>query len=139
MNHLEVRALRLQNLHKWRIIFFSDLNMPRIKPPTISRHAQDAVALLAGEIRAARLEKRMTAAELAERAGVSRGLVARVEQGDLACSIGTVFELAVLAGVDLFDHGNDKRSARLEGTRKILELLPKRARALQPPKVDDDF
>ena len=139
MNYSEVRASLLQNLHNWRIILFSDPNMTRIKPSTISRHAQDAVALLAGEIRAARLEKRMTAVELAERAGVSRGLVARVEQGDLACSIGTVFELAVLAGVDLFDQGNDKRSARLEGTRKILELLPKRARALQPPKVDDDF
>ena len=113
--------------------------MPRVKPPAVSRHAQDAVALLAGEIRAARLEKRMTAAELAERAGVSRGLVARIEQGDLACSIVTVFELAVIAGVDLFEQGTDKRSARLDGTRKILELLPKRARALQPPKVDDDF
>lgn len=71
--------------------------MPRVKPPTISRHAQDAVTLLAGEIRAAHfLEKRMTVTELAERAGVSRGLVARVEQGDLACSIGTVFEIAAL-------------------------------------------
>jgi transcriptional regulator with XRE-family HTH domain len=97
------------------------------------------VKLLSGEIRAARLEKRMWAAELAERAGVSRGLVARVEQGDLACSIGTVFEIAVIAGVELFDLSSDRRSARLDSTRKILELLPKRARALQPPKVDDDF
>jgi transcriptional regulator with XRE-family HTH domain len=113
--------------------------MPRTKPATISRHAQDAVMLLAGEIRAARLERRMTVAELAERAGVSRGLVTRVEQGDLACSIGTVFEIAVLAGLDLFDQGTDRRSARLASMRKILELLPKRARALPPPKVDDDF
>lgn len=129
----------LKSVYTWRLQLFNDPNMPRLKPPTISRHAQDAVALLAGEIRAARLERRMTAAELAERAGVSRGLVARVEQGDLACSIGTVFEIAAIAGVDLFEQGNDRRSARLESTRKILELLPKRARALQPPKVDDDF
>jgi transcriptional regulator with XRE-family HTH domain len=126
-------------VHNWCLKYFSDLNMPRIKPPTISRHAKDAVTLLSGEIRAARIEKRMTAAELAERAGVSRGLVARVERGDLACSIGTVFDIAVIAGVDLFDQGSDRRSAHLASTRKILELLPKRARALQPPKVDDDF
>ena len=125
--------------YTWRIKLSNALNMPRVKPPTISRHAQNAVTLLAGEIRAARLEKRMTVAELAERAGVSRGLVARVEQGDLACSIGTVFEIAALAGVDLFEQGDGRRSARLENTRKILELLPKRARALQLPKVNDDF
>ena len=113
--------------------------MPRVNPSTISSQARDAVTLLAGEIRAARLERHMTAAELAGRAGVSRGLVARIEQGDLACSIGTVFELAVIVGVDLFEQDAEKRSAKLHSTRKLLQLLPKRARALQPPKVDDDF
>lgn len=44
----------------------------------------------------------MTAASLAERAGVSRGLIHRIEKGDPKCEIGVVFEIASLLGIPLF-------------------------------------
>jgi transcriptional regulator with XRE-family HTH domain len=117
---------------------FCIIHMPRLTPSVHSRQASEAVALLAGAIKSARLEKRMTAQELAERAGVSRGLVRRIEAGDLACSIGTVFELAALTGVALFGRDPAELRAKLEDTRKTLHLLPKTARHLKLD-VDDDF
>jgi transcriptional regulator with XRE-family HTH domain len=112
--------------------------MARIKPSVHSRQASEAVALLAGAIKSARLEKRMTAQELAERAGISRGLVRRIEGGDLACSIGTVFELAALTGITLFGRDQVELRTKLAETRKTLHLLPKSARNIKLD-VDDDF
>jgi DNA-binding XRE family transcriptional regulator len=48
----------------------------------ISRYAADAAILLGQLIRKARIERRMTVAALAERAGTSRGLLQRIEAGD---------------------------------------------------------
>ena len=38
----------------------------------------------------ARVERELTIAEVAERAGISRGLVHRIEHGDMGCSVGAV-------------------------------------------------
>ncbi|MCS6068942.1 helix-turn-helix domain-containing protein [Klebsiella variicola subsp. variicola] len=57
-------------------------------------------------IRTARIERKLTVEELAERAGVSRGLVYRAEEGDMGCAIGAVFELATIVGVPLFYTGS---------------------------------
>ena len=48
---------------------------------TYSRYSRDAARLLGMMIRTARIESRLTIEELAERAGVSRGLVYRAEEG----------------------------------------------------------
>jgi transcriptional regulator with XRE-family HTH domain len=112
--------------------------MARISPSVHSRQASEAVALLAGAVKTARLEKRMTAQELAERAGISRGLVRRIEAGDPACSIGTVFELAALTGITLFGRDHVELRTKLAHTRKTLDLLPKAARRTKLV-VDDDF
>lgn len=66
---------------------------------TYSRYSRDAARLLGMMIRTARIESRLTIEELAERAGVSRGLVYRAEEGDMGCAIGAVFELATIVGV----------------------------------------
>ena len=44
--------------------------------------------MLSRMIRTACKERRLTVQELADRAGVSRGLVQRIESGDLKCEIG---------------------------------------------------
>ena len=46
-----------------------------------SRYAQNAAELLGLMIRSARIERAITIAEIAERAGISRGLVHRIEIG----------------------------------------------------------
>jgi transcriptional regulator with XRE-family HTH domain len=45
----------------------------------------------------------MTAADLAARAGISRSLLQRIERGDAGCAIGSVFEVATICGVALFE------------------------------------
>jgi transcriptional regulator with XRE-family HTH domain len=99
---------------------------------------RDAAALLGEMIHAARIRRRMTAAELGERAGVSRGLVSRVEAGDMGVALGAAFEMAAVLGVPLFDAAPERVSQALESTREVNALLPKRAFQLTA-KVDDAF
>ena len=75
--------------------------------------------------------------ELAERTGVSRPTINKVEQGDPGVAIGTVLEAAVLVGVPLFDVDPDVRDRYRAQKRSELALLPSRARPRR--KVDDDF
>ncbi|MEI9806078.1 MAG: helix-turn-helix transcriptional regulator [Pseudolabrys sp.] len=89
-------------------------------------------------IRQARIEKKITTGELAERAGISRGLVQRIEKGDPGCTIGAMFEAAAIVGVWLFDPDKAALSGAIDANRKTLVLLPKAVRA---PKIEakDDF
>ena len=77
--------------------------MAKLPTRAYSHYSRDAVSLLGQLVRRARIERRITAAELAERAGLSRGLVQRIEKGDPGCAIGAVFEAAAVVGVRLFD------------------------------------
>jgi transcriptional regulator with XRE-family HTH domain len=112
--------------------------MPKSIPRTYSRHTCDAAALLGALIRTARLEHKLTAQEVADRAGISRGLLQRIEKGDLKCEIGAAFEVAVLVGVKLFDVDQRTLSQHLNQTRDKLALLPKSVRKPSTP-VHDDF
>lgn len=112
--------------------------MPRpIDRPT-SRYARDAAQLLGLLIRRARVERQMTVEELAERAGLSRGLVSRIEKGDLGCSVGAVFEAASVVGLRLFDEDQRGVSGKLADAHAANTLLPQAVRA-STGKVDDDF
>lgn len=103
-----------------------------------SRYSQNAVALLGLLIRQARIEHKMTVAQLAERAGVSRGLVQRVEHGEMGSAVGVVFELAALVGVPLFTEDQTLMKVYTSSAEKNLSLLPS---AVHHPKkvVKDDF
>ncbi|BAT61192.1 helix-turn-helix protein [Variibacter gotjawalensis] len=103
-----------------------------------SQYSQDAVALLGQLIRRGRIDRKMTAAELAERAGVSRGLVQRIEKGDLGSSIGAAFEVAAVAGVNLFGTDQAGIAYALHGNAATLALLPKSVRA-RKIETQDDF
>ncbi len=89
-------------------------------------------------IRAARIERKLTLVELAERAAVSRGLIQRIEQGDPGCAVGAVFEAASLLGIKLFDSDQTRLSANSAVVQQTLALLPKAARGSKRP-VKDDF
>ncbi len=65
---------------------------PAIRP--YSHYSRDASVLFGQLIRRARIEQKITASELAERAGLSRGLVQQIEKGDPGCAIGAAFEAA---------------------------------------------
>ena len=110
--------------------------MKRARPylPT----TRDALSVLGAQIAVARRELGWTAAELADRVGVSAPVVSRLENGHPTIQIGTVFEAAVLCGVRLFgvEASELSRLAAEERTRKA--LLPARVRTTRV-ELDDDL
>lgn len=104
---------------------------------TYSRYTREALTLLGQMIKQGRIERKLTAKDLADRAGISRDLLVRVEKGDPKCGIGVVFELAVLVGVKLFDaEGCSSLAGHIRQVEDRLALLPKAVR--KPTKVVDD-
>ncbi len=108
----------------------------RIREPLPA--TQDALTILGAQIAAARRELGWTAAELAERVGVSAPLISRIENGHPTTQIGTVFDAAVLCGVPLFSPDPTTLSRLAEAERTKLALLPRRVRARRV-ELDDDF
>lgn len=112
--------------------------MPKSITRTWSRYSREAALLLGTLIRTARLKKHLTAQEVADRAGISRGLLQRIEKGDLKCEIGTVFEAATIVGVTLFETDEKGMARNRRQAEETLALLPKSARK-QSRQVIDDF
>ncbi len=103
---------------------------------TYSRTVRHACELLGTEIRQARIERRWSIRELAERGGVTPRTVVRVERGDPVVGIGIVLDLAVLCGVSLFGTDRAGIDRALAAGRDRLALLPAAAR--RPRASDDD-
>jgi transcriptional regulator with XRE-family HTH domain len=105
---------------------------------TYSRQNLEALELLAQTIRAGRIDRKITTREMAVRAGISRSLLQRIEEGDPSCAIGPVFEVAVIAGVSLFGGEPDRLEIQRSALTEKLSLLPQRVR--KPKRViKDDF
>ncbi len=105
---------------------------------TYSPYAVEAALLLGAQIRLARRERRWSQQELADRAGITRETVRKVERGDVSVGLGTAFEAAALTGVPLFHEDRSRLTLDLDRTRDRSALLPQRVRT---PKgeVKDDF
>ncbi len=112
--------------------------MPKPITRAYSRYSRDAVVLLGQMIRLGRINGKLTIAELAERADVSRGLIQRIERGDMGCAVGAVFEAATIVGVRLFDADRPSLTTSIAANRQTLALLPKSARPSRMA-VKDDF
>jgi DNA-binding XRE family transcriptional regulator len=89
-------------------------------------------------IRTARIELKLTTQEVADRAGISRSLLQRIEKGDLKCEIGLVFEVATIVGLKLFDTDKTSLAKQIRQTEEKLALLPKATRK-KMKIVHDDF
>ena len=112
--------------------------MSKISNKPISIHSLSAIELLGKLVRIARKERKMTVQELADRVGISRGLVQRIERGDPNCSIGSAFEAATIVGVTLFELDSEQVSQKLKQINETLALLPKSIHKSRQ-KVNDDF
>ena len=112
--------------------------MVKPKTRTHARYSTDAVMLMGRLIQSARKERKLTSQELAERAGISRGLLQRIEKGDLSCGIGAVFEVASIVGVSLFDADASSLSKHIKQVEDRLTLLPGSVRKTSR-MVKDDF
>lgn len=99
---------------------------------------QAAVGALGAQIGAARRELGWTAAQLAERIGVSPPVVTRIESGFPGTAIGTVLEAAIVCGVPLYGVEAAELQPVAERARTRLALLPDRVRK-RTVRIDDDF
>ncbi len=108
------------------------------QPRTYSRYTAEALRLLGRQIRLGRKQRRWSESELAERAGVARATLQKIEKGDPSGTIGLVFEVAALVGVRLFDADLAGLARHRADADALLTLLPKHTHApRQAP--DDDF
>ena len=109
-----------------------------VLPRTYSRYGREAVIVLGQLIRINRIERKLSVAQLAERAGASRDLMQRIEKGDPRCGIGIVFEAAAIVGVPLFEEEFGRLTMRVDEQKEKLRLLPKSIRGAKTA-VKDDF
>jgi transcriptional regulator with XRE-family HTH domain len=103
-----------------------------------SRPVKQAAELLGAEVRAARVERRWTVRDLAERAGISTGTLLKIENGDPSTTLGVAFDVANLVGVPLFYEDPSRLAAESARSLERATLLPRRVRPRQQD-VRDDF
>lgn len=71
--------------------------------PHMEHETERVTAAIAAELRAARARRGMTRDELAERAGVSRSAVFRIERGERVVRMDQLFQLAAALDADPAD------------------------------------
>jgi transcriptional regulator with XRE-family HTH domain len=108
------------------------------KQRTYSHYAVEAAVLMGEQIKLGRKQRQWSEMNLAERAGISRATLQKIENGEMSCAIGLVFEVATLVGVKLFEPDSLPLSRHIEHTRDKIALLPQRIRATKKA-VRDDF
>jgi transcriptional regulator with XRE-family HTH domain len=109
-----------------------------LKQRTYSKYAQEAALLLGKQIKLGRKQRKWSEKDLAERAGISRATLQKIENGQLTSAIGLVFEAATLVGVNLFTQDRLHLSQNIEHASDKIALLPQRIQS-QKKVVDDDF
>ena len=109
------------------------------KDRTYSSYTREAAVLLGRQIRLGRKQRKWTEHELAERAGISRATLQKIEKGDLSVAIGLAFEVAALVGVCLFDAQHSALTGHIARTEDQLAVLPSAVRRPRRQAVDDDF
>lgn len=104
-----------------------------------SRYAREAAVVIGQLIRIHRIERKMSVRDLAERVGVSRDMIQRIEKGDMRCGIGLVFEAAATVGVPLFSAENvNHLTLQNQTQQEKLNLLPKAIHRVKA-ELKDDF
>lgn len=107
-----------------------------VKPRAYLPQTREAAQILGGRVRLARLERRWTVEELAERVGVSHVTMRKVERGDLSVGLGVALEAAAILQIPLFHQDPVRRRLESERVSDRLALLPKTARPQSSPSYD---
>ncbi len=109
------------------------------KQRTYSRQSIDAAILLGKHIQLGRKERALTEVDLADRAGISRTTLQKIEKGDPRCELGLYFEVATLVGVPLFNIENTAAlTMDIDRVNDKIALLPKSIHK-KKKEVDDAF
>ncbi|MEY4588833.1 MAG: hypothetical protein RL497_909 [Pseudomonadota bacterium] len=120
-----------------KIVIFREVSLTVTTPRTYSQYAQDAALLLGEHIKLARKRHKWSELALAERAGISRATLQKIESGDMGCAIGLYFEVAALVGINLFEQDSQPLTKAIEQVRDKIALLPKRIKSKTRVILDD--
>ena len=115
--------------------------MPSKTVRAYSLYCRQAILLLGKHVQLARKERKISERDLADRAGISRATLQKIEKGDLKCEIGIVLEVATLIGVKLFDVDITQThtfSLDIDRLNDKIALLPKSVRKSNKD-LDDAF
>jgi transcriptional regulator with XRE-family HTH domain len=118
-------------------LYIEQLEVEMRRPHSYARPTQDAAELFGLQIARARRERRWTATDLAERAGIARGTLHKLESGDPTVGMGIAFEVANLLGIPLFGAERNELPRLVERSRDRLALLPANVRSRV--EVDNAF
>ncbi len=108
------------------------------EPLPLSSSTLSVLKTLGAMIKAARLERGMSQAELSRRLGVSRYTVIALEKGDPKVCVGTVFEAATIAGIPLLADDQRALSELATTVANLTSILPERGRR-KKVALQDDF
>jgi transcriptional regulator with XRE-family HTH domain len=118
-------------------------NMPR-KPPLVFPQEQRLLSALGERLRLARKRRKLSNAVVAQRAGISRTTLYKVEAGDAGATLGSYVRVLAVLGLegDLDQLGADDRVGRKLQDLE-LEPAPKRrtairAKAVNPPASNSE-
>ena len=97
-----------------------------------SPKSRSALAQLGRDVRAARIRRRITAADLAARAGTSPNTIGRLEKGDGGVGIGTLADILFVLGLiarlsDLLDLRHDELGLALTDQQTPQRARPRRS------------
>lgn len=98
---------------------------------------EQAIRRLGANLRAARLRRNLTVAEVADKIGTGPRAVSDAEKGKV--STGTVVYVALLWAYDLLDPMHDLADPALDKEGLALSLSRERARARDGEELDNDF
>jgi transcriptional regulator with XRE-family HTH domain len=104
---------------------------------TFSRTTEEATRLLGSRVRLGRAERQWSAQDLADRLGVTRVTLHKIERGDPTVGLGIALEAASIVGAPIFTDDNARLRLELARDTDRLALLPKYVR--KSTKIDDDF
>ncbi len=106
--------------------------MPR-KPPIIFPQEQKLLAHLGERLKLARLRRQLSSAVVAQRAGISRSSLHKVEAGNAGATMGTYLRVMAVLGLEA---DIDGLAADDKVGRKLQDLaLPKPRRRRSPPSA----
>jgi len=103
-----------------------------------SRYTKAAIQLLGKLIKLRRRQACMTEAELAERVGISRTTLKKIEKGNPGVALGIAFEVATVLKIPLMGSNSKTINFDLDHIEAKLAVLPKRIHK-KTEDVDDNF
>ena len=96
--------------------------MPR-KPPVVFPQEQRLLSELGERLRLARLRRKLSNAVAAQRAGISRSTLYKVEAGDPGATLGSYVRVLAVLGLE----NEDRKSTRLNSSHSSVSRMPSSA------------